>query len=157
MQILSSLEYAIKRKRFPELLPVLTLPFPHLFAFSSLVMRFLLRLREEVFHLALPVEEEKEQSDAACATDEIPYFSIHSHRLLRDANKLDADKYHEQGRNEADETVLLFQGEIDCYCPKSEDGECLVCPAEILPYHIESVFVLHLPYDKKNCANEHRD
>ena len=96
MQILSSLEYAIKRKRFPELLPVLTLPFPHLFAFSSLVMRFLLRLREEVFHLALPVEEEKEQSDAACATDEIPYFSIHSHRLLRDANKRDADKCHEE-------------------------------------------------------------
>ena len=87
----------------------LTFSFPHLFAFSSLGVRFLLRLGEEHFHLALPVEEEEEQCHAAYASNEIAYFCVHTHRLIGDADEGDADKCHKQGWNEAYEIVLLFQ------------------------------------------------
>ena len=51
----------------------------------------------------------------------------------------------------------MLPNQINGEGPKSEDGQCLVGPAEPLPDGVEPIGVLHLPYKQGYGQQKHRD
>ena len=77
--------------------------------------------------------------------------------LLRHKYKGGADHRHEHRWNERNDIVEApFPREPHGEHPEGEDGERLVGPTEILPYHIESVGIIYLPEEYQDGHGKER-
>ena len=88
-----------------------------------------------------PYQRNYKHDDAA----RVGYRRMKAESLLRNEQEGRADHCHEKCWNECDDKRLTLLHEIDGDGPKCEDGHCLVGPAEILPYYVETIRIFHLP------------
>ena len=61
-----------------------------------------------------------------------------------------ADQSHEQGGEQGDVEVFPVAHQIDCDCPKGEDGKCLVAPRKVTPDNLKAFCVAE-------AVDEHTD
>ena len=88
-----------------------------------------------------PYGKEQSRYDESGYCRDIAYDGGQSETIAGDEQEREADRRHEHSRQEGNPIILLLAYQVDRQGPKREYRQGLVCPAEIVPYHVESVFV----------------
>ena len=101
--------------------------------------------------LKIPAVEPSHGDDQCGSSYAIAYHHVEAEGILRDHQEGRAYHGHEDRWEQGDPEILLFAYQIDGHGPKGEDGQRLVGPAEVTPYHIETVWIRDVEVQQEEC------